>query len=93
MIRSLEKLGWSNVKGRLRCPACEAKRLEKTRAEVYAKAGSITPRQHAAAVTLRMAADGMPDRDPLAAIGEVRIRQSAGDAAAAHIFTARMAKG
>lgn len=33
VIRSLEKLGWSNVKGRLRCPACEAKRLEKTRAE------------------------------------------------------------
>lgn len=61
----------------------------KTWAEVYAKAGSITPRQHAAAVTLRMAADGMPDRDPLAAIGEVRIRQSAGDAAAARIDARR----
>ena len=33
VIRDLEKIGWSSVKGRLRCPACEAKRIEKTRAE------------------------------------------------------------
>lgn len=33
VIRDLEKLGWSNVKGRMRCPQCEAKRIEKTRSE------------------------------------------------------------
>lgn len=61
----------------------------RTWVSVYAEAGHITAQQHAAAVTLRMAAEGMPDRDPLAAIGEVRIRPSAGDAAAARIDARR----
>lgn len=61
-----------------------------TWAEVYAKAGSITPRQHAAAVTLRMAADGMPDRDPLAAMsGGVRTAPGPDDMAAARIDARR----
>jgi len=56
---------------------------------IYAAKGQITREQEAAAEKLRMAADGMPDRDPLAAIGEVRIRHSAGDAAAARIDARR----
>lgn len=39
---------------------------------IYEKAGHLDKRQVAAAEKLRMAADGMRDRDPLAALGEVR---------------------
>lgn len=56
---------------------------------IYAAKGQITREQEAAAEKFRAAADGMRDRDPLAAIGEVRIRPSAGDAAAARIDARR----
>ena len=40
----------------------------------YHRQGHLTPAQFAAACKLRNASEGMRDRDPLAAIGEVRVR-------------------
>ncbi|MBM3606410.1 MAG: hypothetical protein FJX25_17295 [Alphaproteobacteria bacterium] len=40
---------------------------------IYAQAGHLDKRQVAAAEKLRMAADGLRDRDPLAALNEVRV--------------------
>lgn len=54
---------------------------------IYARQGKLTDAQVAAAERLRLAAEGMRERDPLAAIGEVRSR--GGDAAAARIDARR----
>lgn len=57
---------------------------------IYAAKGQITAQQHAAAEMLRNAADGLRDRDPLAALaGEVRTAPDACDAAAARIDARR----
>lgn len=52
--------------------------------ERYFAASKLTQAQASAAIRLRMAAEGMRERDPLAAIGEVRTRGD-GDALAAHV--------
>lgn len=41
---------------------------------IYEKAGHLDSRQVAAAEKLRMAADGLRDRDPLAALDAIRVR-------------------
>lgn len=46
--------------------------------QVYARKGHLTPDQRAAAEKLRMASEGIRERDPLAAIGEVRIMSTGG---------------
>lgn len=46
--------------------------------QVYARQGHLTAHHEAAAIKLRMAAEGMRERDPLAAIGEVRHRGDGG---------------
>ena len=57
---------------------------------IYAAKGQITKEQQAAAETLRRAADGMRDRDPLAAMsGEVRAAPGPDDMAAARIDARR----
>ena len=57
---------------------------------IYAAKGRITREQQAAAEKLRNAADGMRDRDPLAALaGEVRAAPDACDAAAARLDARR----
>lgn len=52
--------------------------------ERYFAANKLTQAQASAAIRLRMAAEGMRERDPLAAIGEARNRGD-GDALAAHV--------
>lgn len=55
---------------------------------IYEKAGHLDKRQVAAAEKLRMAADGLRDRDPLAALGEVRAL-GCGDPQAARVDARR----
>ena len=54
---------------------------------VYARKGHLTPQQEAAAEKLRLASEGMRERDPLAAIGEVRAQR--GDVMVARIDARR----
>jgi len=54
----------------------------------YAKAGHITQAQAANAVKLRMASEGMRERDPLAALGDVRAKGGS-DALAARVDARR----
>lgn len=63
------------------------RRRRKSWVQVYLATGRITPGQAAAAITLRMAAEGMQERDPLAAMGDVR--SAPGDMAAARIDARR----
>lgn len=56
---------------------------------IYEGAGYLNHRQAAAAERLRMAADGMPDRDPLAALDAIRVR-GGGDMQAARIDARRL---
>ncbi len=55
--------------------------------QVYARQGHLDARHEAAAVKLVMAAEGMRERDPLAAIGEVR--STSGDKQAAMLDARR----
>lgn len=55
---------------------------------IYERAGHLDKRQVASAEKLRMAADGLRDRDPLAALDAVRVR-GGGDIQAARIDARR----
>lgn len=55
--------------------------------ERYFRAGHLTDAQAAVAIRLRMASEGMRERDPLAAIGEIKAKS--GDRAAAMVDARR----